>query len=346
MADSTHPQTSPTPSPPDPLLQMIFGSVVTQMIAVAARLDIADLVAEGDRSVDELADMTNSHAPSLYRLLRALASVGIFAETEPHHFTLTPLAGRLQSDVPFSLKGFAILFGSEFYYRSWANLLHSVQTGESALELTYGMNLFDYLHQHPGDAAIFNEAMTSVSGREAAAVRDAYDFSGFQTLVDVGGGHGILLTTILKANPSLQGILFDRPPVVAGASALLQQEGVVERCQVVGGDFFTDVPAGADAYILKYILHDWDAGRARRILENCRAAVVPGGRVLVVDTVIPAGNTPFLGKLRDIVMLSMTPGGVERTEAEFQELFSGAGFKLNRVIPTKSIVSIIEGIPE
>lgn len=338
-------QTQTRPAALDPLLQMIFGSVVTQMIAVAARLDLADLLAEGARSVDDLAAATHTHAPSLYRLMRALASVGIFAETESRRFALTPLAGRLQSDAPFSLKGFAVLFGSEFYYRSWPNLLYSVQTGESALELSYGLNLFDYLHQHPADAAIFNEAMTSVSGREAAAVRDAYDFSGLQTLVDVGGGHGVLLTTILKANPLLYGILFDRPPVVAGAGPLLQQEGVTDRCQVVGGDFFTEIPAGADAYILKYILHDWDAGRARNILENCRAAVVPGGRVLVVDTVIPAGNTPFLGKLRDIVMLSMTPGGVERTEAEFRELFSGAGFQLNRVIPTQSIVSIIEGIP-
>lgn len=345
MTDSAQTQTPPVSASPDPLLQMIFGSVVTQMIAVAARLGLADLLAEGPMSVDELAAATHTHTPSLYRLMRALASVGIFEETESRRFTLTPLAARLQSDAPFSLKGFAILLGSEFYYRSWANLLHSVQTGESALELTYGMNLFEYLHQHPGDAAIFNEAMTSVSGREAAAVRDAYDFSGCRTLVDVGGGHGVLLSTILKANPSLQGILFDRPPVVAGAGPLLQQEGVADRCQVVGGDFFTEVPAGADAYILKYVLHDWDAGRARKILENCRAAVTPGGRVLVVDAVIPAGNTPFIGKLRDIVMLSMTPGGVERTEAEFQELFSEAGFKLNRVIPTKSVVSIVEGIP-
>lgn len=345
MTKSVQPENSPQAAAPGQLLQMIFGSIVTQMIAVAAKLNLADLLSDGARPVDELAAATHTHPPSLYRLLRALASVGIFAETEPRHFTLTPLAGLLQSNAPNSLRGFALLLGSEFYYRSFTNLLHSVQSGESALQTTFGIGLFEYLHQHPGDAAIFNEAMTSVSGREAGAVRDAYDFTGIQTLVDVGGGHGVLLATILKANPALQGILFDRPPVVAGAGPLLQQEGVADRCQVVGGDFFASIPAGADAYILKYIIHDWDDERAEKILKNCRQAMAPGGRVLIVDAVIPAGNAPFIGKLRDMVMLAVTSGGVERTAAEFQTLLAGAGFRLNRIVPTNSVVSVVEGVP-
>lgn len=346
MKNSAQLPNLPQTSPASQLIQMIFGSVVTQMIAVAARLGLADLLSDEAKSVDELAAATTTHAPSLYRLLRALASLGIFAETAPGHFMLTPLAGLLQSNVPNSLHGFAILLGSEFYYRSFTNLMHSVQTGDSALETTYGLSLFEYLHQHPEDAATFNRGMTSVSGREAAAVREAYDFTGTQTLVDVGGGHGVLLATILKANPSLQGILFDRPPVVAGAELLLQGEGVADRCQIVGGDFFTSVPAGADTYILKYIVHDWDDERAEKILRNCYQAMASGGRVLIVEAVIPAGNEPFIGKLRDIVMLTVTSGGVERTEAEFRELLARAGFRLNRIIPTQTIVSIVEGVRE
>ena len=346
MTDSTNLQNPHAASSTDQLLQMIYGTIITQMIAVAAQLRIADFLAEGLKSVEDLAAATSTHAPTLYRLLRALASLGLFAETEPQHFTLTPLARLLQSDAPDSLQRYAILFGTRLWYDSLTNLLRSVQSGDPALEITFGMNLFEYLQQHPADGTIFNKAMTSVSRQEAIAVRDAYDFSPFRTLVDVGGGHGILLTTILKTNPILKGILFDRPAVVEGARALMQQEGVSDRCQSVDGDFFTAVPTGGDAYVLKYVIHDWDDERARKILSNCREAMRPDGRVLVVDVVLPTGNTPFVGKLKDMVMLSVSPGGRERTKAEFQDLFSKAGFKLNRIIATNSIVSIIEGMPE
>jgi len=346
ITDSANPQNPRAASSTDQLLQLIYGTIITQMIAVAAQLRIADFLDGEPKSVKDLAAATDTHAPTLYRLLRALANVGIFAEIEPQRFTLTPLARLLQSDAPNSLQRYAILFGTQLWYGSLTNLLRSVQTGDSALEITFGMNLFEYLQQHPADGAIFNEAMTSISRQEAIAVRDAYDFSPFRTLVDVGGGHGILLTTILKANSALKGILFDRPAVVEGARALIQQEGIGDRCQPVDGDFFTAVPTGGDAYVLKYIIHDWDDERARKVLSNCREAMRPDSRVLVVDVVIPTGNTPFVGKLKDMVMLSVSPSGLERTEAEFKDLFSKAGFKLNRIIATNSIVSIIEGVPE
>jgi len=316
------------------------------MIAVAAQFGLADLLNEGPKSVESLADATGTNAPALYRLMRALASEGIFKETDPGYFALTPVAERLRASDPHSLQDYAILFGSDFHYGSLPKLLQSVQTGDSAFEMTFGMNLFEYLHQHPTDATVFNKAMTSVSSQEAVAVSKAYDFSKVRTLVDVGGGHGILLSTILGANPSLKGILFDRPAVVENASVLLQHEGVAARCEIAEGDFFAGIPAGGDAYILKYIIHDWDDTRAQKILENCRKAMGPEGRLLVVDTVIPAKNTPFIGKLKDIVMLAITSGGMERTDVEFQNLFASAGFKLNRIIPTRTIVSIIEGIPE
>ena len=346
ITDSANLQDPHAASSTEQLLQMIYGTIITQMVAVAAQLKIADFLDGDPKSVEDLAAATDTHAPTLYRLLRALAHLGIFAETAPQHFTLTPLASLLQSDAPDSLQRYAILFGTPLWYGSLTNLLRSVQTGGSALEITFGMKLFEYLQQHPADGAIFNEAMTSVSRQEAIAVREAYDFSPLRTLVDVGGGHGMLLTTIVKANPALKGILFDRPAVVEGARALMQQEGVSDRCQLLGGDFFTAVPKGGDAYVLKYIIHDWDYERARKILSHCREAMRPDSRVLVVDVVFPTGNTPFVGKLKDMVMLSVSPSGMERTAAEFQDLFSESGFKLNRIIATNSIVSIIEGMPE
>lgn len=326
------------------LLRKIYGSVITQMIAVAAELNLADLMEEGPRSVQSLADATETHPPTLYRLLRALASEGIFEQREPGQFALTPLAELLQADNPTSLRDYSILFGSELYYRSWPNLLQSVRTGDSALETTFGMSFFEYLQQNPLDGAIFNKAMTSVSRQEAAVVCSAYDFSGFQTVVDVGGGHGLLLATILRANPSLKGVLFDRPAVLENAQPVLEREGVAARCEVRGGDFFVSVPTGADVYLLKYIIHDWDDGRAQKILENCRKAMGPAGRLLVVDTVISAGNAPAIGKLKDMVMLAVTSGGRERTDEEFRSLFARAGFTLRRIVPTQTNVSILEGV--
>lgn len=338
-----HEQHAHEPPPAAQLLQLIAGKATTQLIFVAATLGIADELSDGTKSVDDLADATDTHAGALYRTLRALAGLGIFAETEPRRFTLTPLAEPLRSDAPDSLRDFAVMFGSDWHNSAWSNLLHSVRTGEPAHDRTFGMNLFEYLHAHPETFAMFNDAMTSLSKQDAAAVGHAYDFSDFDAVVDVGGGHGFLLAEILKANPGIQGALLEVPKVAAGARATMEAAGVADRCQIVEGDFFESVPEGADAYILKLILHDWDDENARRILENCREAMPAGGTLLVVNAVIPPGNDPYIGKLVDIEMLAMTPGGRERTEAEFRQLFAAAGFELAWVIPTPSYLYVLEG---
>jgi hypothetical protein len=310
---------------------------------VAAKLGIADLLKDSPKSCDELATATGTNAPSLYRLLRALASLGVFAETQPNHFSLTPLAACLQSDVPDSIRAYVILRGEE-QYRAWGDLLHGVQTGGSSFEHIYGMNLFDYLAQNPESAKIFDESMTNLSAIESAAIAASYDFSSIQTLVDVAGGEGLLIASILKSNPTLKGVLFDRPYVIERAKRFLEAEGVLERCQLAGGNFFESVPEGGDAYILKHIIHDWDDERAIAILKQCHKVMPDNGKVLVAEQVIPPGNEPFMGKLLDLHMLVMAPGGRERTEAEYRALFEKAGFKLTRIVPTQREVSIVEGI--
>ena len=268
-------------------MDLLHGAAKTQLLAVAAELGIADLLKDGPKPLKVLAEATGTHAPSLYRALRALAGLGVFAETEPECFTLTPLADLLRTDAPGSLRGLAILEGSAWLNRAWADLLSSVRTGKSYFETTHGVTAFEYLQQHPAELAVFTEAMTSNSKLEAVAVCEAYDFSGFHSMVDVGGEEGFLLATILKAYPALKGMLFDRPEVGARARKLLRAEGLGERCEVIDGDFFAGVPQGGEAYILKNILHDWDDERAEQILTHCRRAIVPGGRVLVVEIGIP-----------------------------------------------------------
>ena len=333
------------PPPAAQVLRMITGKATTQMLAVAARLGIADLLSEGTRSVEALAAATDTHAPSLYRVLRALAGMGVFAETEPRHFTLTPLAEPLRADAPDSVRGFAVLFGSDWHNRAWSDLLHSVRTGETAFDHAFGEGMFEHLQAHPERFATFNEAMTALSRQDAAAIRQAYDFSGFDVIVDVGGGHGFLLADILREHPGTEGILLDVPEVAAGARATMNEAGVQDRCRVVEGDFFEHVPGGGDAYVLKLILHDWDDERATRILMNCREAMPSDATLLVANSVIPPGNEPYIGKMVDIVMLVMTPGGKERTEDEFRQLFAGAGFELTRTIPTPSYLYLLEGRP-
>jgi hypothetical protein len=275
--------------------------------------------------------------------LRALASLGVFAESEVNHFTLTPLAACLQSDVPGSVRAFVIMQGEE-HYQAWGELIHSVQTGGSSFEHIYGMNLFEYLAQNPESAKIFDESMTNASAIESATIAASYDFSSIQTLVDIAGGEGLLIASILKSNPTLKGVLFDRPHVIERAKRFLEAEGVLERCQLAAGNFFESVPEGGDAYILKHIIHDWDDERAIAILKQCHKVMPDNGKLLVAEQVIPPGNQPFMGKLIDVNMLVMTDGGRERTEAEYRALFEKAGFKLTRIVPTQDEMSIIEGI--
>ena len=337
------PDSFPDPSLVPRLQQLVWGKATTQCLFVAAKLGIADLLADGPRTVEELAAATHTNAEGLYRVLRLLASLDVFMELEPRRFTLTPMAELLQADAPCSFRDYAIVHGSEWYNRAWAHLLYSVETNEPAFDHACGLPLFDYMEQNPAAATEFNNSMTALSRFEAAGVCAAYDFSGCETVVDVGGGHGRLLTAILAAYPALRGILFDQPAVVSAAGPELALADVGARCQAVGGDFFTGVPPGGDCYLLKHIIHDWDDERSAVILRHCRQAMNAGGRVLVVEGVMPPGNEPSNSKLWDVVMLALTNGGRERTEEEYAALFGKAGLALSRVVPTNAVVSIVEG---
>jgi hypothetical protein len=323
--------------------RLLTGYWNTQAVYVAAKLGIADLLVHGSRSADELAQTTNVHAPSLYRLLRGLASLGVFAEDGARRFHLTPLAECLRSDVSGSQRALAIMCGEE-HYHAWGALLYSVQTGKTAFEKIYGMPVFDFLSKNLEQARVFDAAMVGVHGRETAAMSDAYDFSGVTILADVGGGNGSLLTTVLKKHPSLRGMLYDLPGVAERAKANFAAAGLADRCQVIGGSFFESVPGGADAYLMRHIIHDWDDEKATQILKNIRQAMTDGGRLLVVEGVIAPGNDPAFGKMLDLTMLTI-PGGKERTEEEYRKLFEDSGFHLTRIVPTRTEVSVIEGKP-
>jgi len=335
-------QTTDVPLPVA-LLQMVTGYWVSQAIYVAAKLGIADLLKDGPKNCDELAKATRTHARSLYRLLRGLASVGVFAEVENGRFGLTPLGEYLQTGIPGSVRALTIRYGEE-HYRAWGDLLHSVRTGEIAFNHAFGMGFFQYLAQNPEAAAIFSEGSAEITTRVSTAVVAAYDFSQFGKIIDVGGGNGALIISILKANPKISGALFDLPHVVEDAQKHIEAAGLTGRCEVVAGDFFESVPSGGDAYILKSVVHDWDDERATKILKNCHRAMAENGKLLLVESVIPPGNEPFFGKLLDLNMMVVS-SGCERTEAEYRALFAAAGFKLTNVIPIQSpfALSVIEG---
>lgn len=330
----------PGPPPPDQhLVQLIFGKWVSMAVSVAAKLRLADKLATGPKSVADLAAETNTHPESLYRLLRALASVGVFASDEAGKFCLTPVGELLRTGVPGSMRGVADYCGAEWSWKAWGSLLGSVQAGRTAFNEVFGEGCFDYLAKHPDEQAVFDEGMTGFSGAEADAVAAAYDFGTFGTLVDVGGGHGHLLGTILKKTPTLRGVLFDAPHVVAGAK--LATMGVADRCTTAGGSFFEGVPAGGDAYILKHIIHDWNDADCGTILGHIRKVSKPGTKLLVVELVIPPGDVPHPGKLLDLEML-VVASGKERTEAEYAALFAAHGFQLTRVVPTQGPASVVE----
>jgi len=323
------------------LSQMLVGGWITQAIYVAAELGIADLLIEKPRTAKELAEQVGAHGTSLHRVLRALASVGIFAEDIYGRFSLTPLAEHLRSDVPDLHRSLAIMMGSEFY-QSWGNLLHAVKTGSEAFRKTYGVPFFQYMTEHPERHKIYDAAMEGFAVAETEPMLDAYDFSAFRTVIDVGGGNGLVLASILRRHPEIRGILFDLPTVADRARTIVSNFGFDGRCQVVGGDFFSSVTPGADAYVLRHIIHDWNDNDAVTILSNCRAAMNPAGRILVVEIPIATGNEPCFGKWLDLMMLVV--GGRERTGEQYRQLFAEAGLKLNRVVPTATEMSIIEGV--
>jgi len=324
--------------------QMIYGSLFSQMLYVAAQLGIADLLAEGPKSIEVLATATGTQAPSLFRVLRVLVSVGIFTQDAQQRFALTPRAAWLRTNVPGSLRSMAVYCGAPWIWQAWGQLLEGVRTGQTAFDLVHGVPLFTYLEQHPEAAAVFNQYMVEMGDHRHAALAAAYDFAGMHLVVDVGGGHGAALSAILQANPTLRGLLFDLPPVAAGAKEHLVAAGVADRCDTVGGDFFAGVPAGGDAYLLQAVLHDWNDAQALQILRNCRQVMADHGTLLVVETVLPAGNEPSLAKLVDVIMFTLT-GGQQRTETEFRALYTQAGFQLSNVVPTPSGGCILEGVP-
>jgi hypothetical protein len=325
-------------------MPMLFGGLMQQAIRAVAKLCIPDLLAERSQTAAELAAGTATHAPSLYRVLRTLASAGVFAETPDHRFELTPVAELLRTDVPNSMRDFAIMQGEEWNWRGVGELMHSVRCGGTAHAKVHGMELFEYLSRQPEDGQLFDRAMTSYSLSAAPALVEAYDFSCAGTIADIGGGHGILLAAMLKANPQARGILFDLPSVIDGAGDLLQLEGVQQRVSLVAGDFFQSVPAGADIYTMKNVLHDWDDERSVAILRNVHSAMGHRGKVLVVELVVAEGNEPGPAKLVDLQML-VTTGGRERTAAEFGKLLEESSFRLTGVVPTNSPMSIIEADP-
>lgn len=337
--------TNPSAPPAAMLTQMITGSLGSQAIYVAAKLGIADLLADGPKNVNELAAAAEADAPSLYRVLRALASLGVFTERDDQNFALNATAELLRSDSPCSLRDLAIFFGEDWHWKVWGQTLYSVRTGKTGWSQVHGDEVFSYFAANSEASKIFDRAMTSLSNLAIKAVLEAYDFSEIETLVDVAGGHGRLLTAILDANPSVNGLLFDLPHVIEGAKENEQIKAAGSRCELKTGDFFVDVPAGADAYIMKHIIHDWDDERALRILRNIKWAMKPSARVLLVEAVITPANEHDFGKLLDIEML-VSPGGKERTAAEYKDLFARAGLSLTRIVPTKSPYSVIEAVSE
>lgn len=337
-------QSEPAPPPPHiAMLQMITGFWVSRTIYVAAKLGLADLVRDQPRAADELAQIAGAHAPSLYRVLRALASVGVFVEDDQKRFANTPLSETLRSDAPGSLRAFAMVELGQEHFPAWGNLMHSVKTGEIAFDNLFKQNAWEYYAQNPEDASNFNQAMKGMTEIANAAVLAAYDFSGVNKLVDIAGGTGRLVSAILNAYPQMRGVLFDLPHVIAEAGPLLEAAGVSDRCERVTGDFFKSVTEGGDAYIMKWIIHDWDDEKSTAILKNIHRAMNPDGKLLIIEMVVTEGNQPDLSKLVDLNMLVMT-GGRERTKAEFESLLSGAGFRLTRVIQTASPFAVIEAV--
>lgn len=327
--------------PPIALMEMATGHFVSQAVYVAAKLGLADLVADGGKTAAELAVAAGANPSALYRLLRMLASRGVFVEDAQGRFEQSPLSACLRAGAG-SLRAPVILWNEE-QYRAWGDVLQSVKTGEAAFNRVFGTGWFSYVERHAETAAIFNAAMTGWTAQLSAAVVQAYDFSPFGGIVDVGGGHGALLIAILKAFPGVRGVVFDTDSVVLGAKRQVESEGLLIRCDVTAGDFFRSVPPGGDAYILSQVLHDWDDEQCVAILRNCHGAIAEGGRLLVIETVITPDAKSSFATLSDLHMLVVT-GGRERTEAEYGKLFAQAGFRLTNVVPTRSPASVIEGL--
>lgn len=331
-----------------PSIRLYFlseGVAISTALSLAAELGIADLLADGPAGSDELAEATATHAPSLYRVLRLLSSLGVFTEKDSRRFALTPLGECLRTGAPGSMRSWVRMTGLRAWHHAYAEALHSVRTGEPVFKRANGAEFFDYFAAHPDEGEIFNGAMNDFGEMVSAAVVKAYDFDGIARIADVGGGHGTLVAAILKHCPQMRGVLYELPHVAEGARQVIADAGLADRCEIVGGNFFQSVPAGCDAYILRWIIHDWEHDRALAILRNCRRAMGEIGRLLLVESIITPGDDLHPGKLLDFVML-IGLGGQERTEAEYADLLREAGFRLRRIVPTDSHMSVVEAVPE
>jgi hypothetical protein len=321
-----------------------MGYMASSALYLAISLNIPDELAAGPKDVAALARACGANEDVLYRVLRLLASMGVFAEQSPRRFALTPAADLLRKDVPGSLRGMAVFLPDPFHFRVYADLMHSVTTGQPAADKALGMPIFEYLATHPDYSQVFNQAMTALSAPVVGAAIEAYDFSSIGTLVDVAGGHGEVLMSILKACPNVRGILADVGHVIEGAKPRIAAAGLSARCDAVAIDFFKSVPAGGDAYIMKHIIHDWDDERASLILRNIATAMgTTRGKVVLLEMVLRGAGEPDMGKLLDIEMLAM-PGGRERSADEFKALFARSGFEMTKVVPTSSPLSVVEAV--
>jgi len=333
----------PEQMPPARALHLLLAGMGTaRALQVAAQFRVADQLKDGPKNITELAADTGTHPPSLHRLLRALTSLGVFAEVQDGTFANTPLSQLLQTDVPGSLHPIAMLQGDPSQWSAWGDLAYSVQTGLPAFDHVHGEDIWTYFASHPEAARIFNEAMVGFTGMAVPAIQ-VYDFTPISTLVDVGGGFGTLLIKILTANAHLRGILIDHPAVVEEAQRRIADAGLTSRCELVSGNFFENMPAGADAYMLKQVLHTWDDQHCIEILQQCRQAMSPSGKVLVLEQVRLPGHAIPTALLQDLQMLTVFSGR-ERTEQEFAALFAAAGLRLARLIPSPTPYSIIEAV--
>ena len=346
---SAHDQRQPmnTPPPAVAMLQLIEGFWVSRALYIVAKLGIADLLGDGPKDSKELGKATGTYAPSLYRVLRALTSVGVFTEEEQGRFALTPLAATLRTGVPGSLRDWAVMQLGEEHYQAWGAVMHSVQTGEMAFDHVFGMGVWQYRAQHPDHAKTFDAAMANFVGTINKTVLTSYDFSPFGLVVDVGGGDGSLLAALLQVHPGMRGVLFDLPHVAEGAKKRLAAAGLAERCEVVAGDVFASVPDGGDAYVLSRVIHDWEDISALAILKNCHHVMTPKGKLLLIERVLPSrvessGAHQAL-VLTDLNMMVMN-GGRERTATEYTALLEAAAFRLIQIIPTQSAMSVIEAV--
>jgi hypothetical protein len=318
------------------------GHIVASAVNIAARLGLSDHLANGPRTAEDIARATGADPDALYRLMRALSGVGVFAEGADRTFTLTPVGAAL-CDGP--VRWMALWIAGEFNFHVYANAMHSVMTGESAVPVTTGNGAFEHFAKNPELSKIFNDAMTGFSNFVIPEVIESYDFSGIRTLVDIAGGHGAVLSAILQKHPGMKGILMDVDHVVAGAKPKIEAQGLADRLTTASGDFFKAVPSGGDAYVMKHIIHDWDDEKAAVILSNIRKVLPKDGRVILIESVVRDGQEGAMSKVMDLEMLVM-PGGRERTEEEFRALFDRAGFTLTRIVQTKSPLSVIEARPK